>query len=78
MENGKVEEKEAWEGKRGNDKKKTFKRKSWPKEINKAVYTAALVVDGWAGAENLEKRFVTDRPTNGPTDRKVAYRVACP
>ena len=22
---------------------------------NKAVYTAALVADGWAGAENLEK-----------------------
>ena len=24
-------------------------------QINKAVYTAALVADGWAGAENLEK-----------------------
>ena len=25
------------------------------KKKNKAVYTAALVADGWAGAENLEK-----------------------
>ena len=24
---------------------------------NKAVYTAALVADGWAGAENLEKQL---------------------
>merc|ERR1712168_1145109 len=38
--------------------------------INKAVYTAALVADGWAGAENLEKSFVTDR--------KVGYGVASP
>ena len=46
---------------------------------------AALVADGWAGAENLEKRLRdgrTDGRTDGPTDRqtdqKVAYRVACP
>ena len=26
-------------------------------KINKAVYTAALVADGWAGAENLEKEL---------------------
>ena len=42
---------------------------------------AALVADGWAGAENLEKQFCdgrTDGRTDGPTDRKVAYRVACP
>ena len=25
------------------------------REDNKAVYAAALVADGWAGAENLEK-----------------------
>ena len=30
---------------------------------NKAVYTAALVADGWAGAENLEKQFC-DGQTN--------------
>ena len=29
---------------------------------NKAVYTGALVADGWAGAENLNK-FGTDRRT---------------
>ena len=34
---------------------------------NKAVYTAALVADGWAGAENLKKQLC-DRPTDGPTD----------
>ena len=48
---------------------------------NKAVYTATLVADGWAGAENLEKQLCdqpTDRTTDGPTDQKVAYRVACP
>ena len=32
---------------------------------NKAVYTAALVADGWAGAENLEKQF-RDRRIDGP------------
>ena len=42
---------------------------------NKAVYTAALVADGWAGAENLEKTVLwptngrTDRPTDGPTEK---------
>ena len=39
---------------------------------NKAVYTAALVADGWAGAENLEKQFCdgpTDRPTDRPTEK---------
>ena len=43
---------------------------------NKAVYTAALVADGWAGAENLEKQLCdgrtdgpTDRPTDGPTEK---------
>ena len=37
---------------------------------NKAVYTAALVADGWAGAENLEKQFC-DGPTDRPTDRRT-------
>ena len=34
-----------------------------PMVSNKAVYTAALVANGWAGAGNLEK---TDRRTDGP------------
>ena len=34
---------------------------------NKAVYTAALVADGWAGAENVEKQLC-DRPTDRRTD----------
>ena len=41
---------------------------------NKAVYTAALVADGWAGAENLKKQFCdgpTDQPTDQPTDRRT-------
>ena len=42
--------------------------------INKAVYTAALVADGWAGEENLEKQLCY-QPTDQPTDQKVAYRV---
>ena len=49
-------------------------------KVNKAVHTAALVADGWAGAENSEKRLCDRRTygcTDGPTDRKVAYRVAC-
>ena len=46
------------------------------KKKNKAVYTAALVADGWAGAENLEKQLC-DGPDQ-PTDQKVGYRVACP
>ena len=41
--------------------------------VNKAVYTAALVADGWAGADRP-----MDRWTNRPTDHKVAYRIACP
>ena len=42
---------------------------------NKAVYTAALVADGWAGAKNLEKRTLwrtdgqTDEPTNQRTEK---------
>ena len=39
--------------------------------VNKAVYTAALVADGWVGAENLNKGLCDgrtyrqmDRPTN--------------
>ena len=39
------------------------------KTQNKAVYTAELVADGWAGAENLEKALCygpTDRRTDGP------------
>ena len=43
--------------------------KKWEKQIsvnsnktNKAVYTAALVADGWAGAENFEKEL-SDLPT---------------
>ena len=42
--------------------------------LNKAVYTAALVADGWAGAENLEKKLCdrqTDRQTDKPTDRRT-------
>ena len=31
---------------------------------NKAVHTAALVANGWAGAENLKKQLC-----DGPTDR---------
>ena len=46
-----------------------------PSTENKAVYTAALVADGWAGAENLENSFVTDGRTDGrtdgPTDRRT-------
>ena len=38
--------------------------------LNKAVYTAALVADGWAGAENLEKQFC-DQATNGSTEKLV-------
>ena len=48
---------------------------------NKAVYTAALVADGWARAEKVKKQLCdrpTDRPTDRRTDQKVAYRVACP
>ena len=37
---------------------------------NKAVYTAALVADGWAGAENLKKALCYG-PTNRPTDRRT-------
>ena len=37
---------------------------------NKAVYTAALVADGWAGAENLEKQLC-DRPTDRRTDGRT-------
>ena len=59
------------------------------RSVNKALYTAAFVADGWAGAENLRKWLYdgrtdgpTDRlmdgPTDGPMDQKVAYRVACP
>ena len=33
------------------------------------MYTAGLVADGWARAENLEKRR-TDGRTNQPTDRQ--------
>ena len=40
-------------------------------DMNKAVYTAALVADGWAGAENLKNNFVTDRPTDGRMDRRT-------
>ena len=39
-----------------------------------AVYTAALVADGWAGAENIEK--ATLLPTDRRIDQKVDYRVA--
>ena len=37
---------------------------------NKAVYTAALVADGWAGAENLVKQLC-NRPTDQPTDQST-------
>ena len=36
---------------------------------NKAVYTAALVADGWAGEENLKKQLC-DGWTDGQTVRK--------
>ena len=46
--------------------------------VNKAVYTAALVADGWAGAENSKKLICdertdgrTDRWTDGPTDQRT-------
>ena len=39
-------------------------------KANKAVHTAALVADGWAGAENLEKQLC-DGPTDGRTDRRT-------
>ena len=45
---------------------------------NKAVYTAALVADGWAGAENVEKQFCdgqTNQRTNQPTDRPTDRRT---
>ena len=42
-------------------------------KVNKAVYTAALVADGWAGAENLEKRLC-----DGPTDRRTDRRTDGP
>ena len=49
---------------------------------NKAVYTAALIADGLAGAENLKTVFVTDGHIDGrmyePTDQKAAYRITCP
>ena len=45
--------------------------------LNKAVYTAALVADGWAGAANLEKQFC-DGPTDGPTDRRTDRRTDGP
>ena len=35
-------------------------------ETNKAVYTAALVADGWAGAENLKQRLC-----DGRTDMQI-------
>ena len=38
------------------------------------VYTAALVADGWAGAENIEKQLCdrpTDRQTTRPTDGRT-------
>ena len=44
---------------------------------NKAVYTATSVADGWAAAENLRSRLCYQR-ADGPTDRKVACRVASP
>ena len=60
-----------WQWQRKWETKKNLSKK------NKAVYTAALVADGWAGAENLEKELC-DQPTDQRTDRKVGYRVACP
>ena len=54
-----------------------WREKAWRKEMNKTVYTAALVADGWAGAENIEKVTLlrTDRPTDQPTDQGVELRV---
>ena len=46
-------------------------------KFNKAVYTAALVADGWAGAENLEKQFC-DRRTDGQTDGSTDGRTDGP
>ena len=51
----------------GTNKKAKNKITNENKTRNKAVYTAALVADGWAGAENLEKQLC-DRPTDQPTD----------
>ena len=45
---------------------------------NKALYTAALVVDGWARAENLEKGLVTDGRTYGQTDIRTDRRTNGP
>ena len=39
--------------------------------MNKAVYTATLVADGWAGAENLKKGLC-----NGRTDALKAMDCA--
>ena len=55
------------------------------KRKNKAVYTVALVADGWAGAaKKLKKLSGTDRQmdvqTDGRTNRqtdRVGHRVAC-
>ena len=46
---------------------------------NKAVYSAALVADWWAGGENLKKEFFvtdqqTDRPTDGLTNRRIELK----
>ena len=43
--------------------------------VNKALYTAALVADGWAGAENLEKQLC-DGPTDGPTEKRLIVESA--
>ena len=45
--------------------------------VNKAVYTAALVADGWAGAENLNKGLCDGRTygqMDGPTDSYFEIR----
>ena len=42
--------------------------------MNKAVYTSALVADGWAGEENLEKQLC-DVPTDGRTDGRMDERT---
>ena len=47
------------------------------RENNKAVYTAALVADGWAGAEKVKKKQLCDQLTQLRTDglKSVESRV---
>ena len=55
----------VWQDKPRQDKKSL----TTPK-LNKAVYTAALVADGWAGAGNLKKPLCYG-PSDQPTDQQT-------